>query len=140
MESLLYFFKNDRKWSRPGYHRFLDKDAKWHKLHDFGCDEFMDYNEMAWGVRGNNHMCIHVSWDGGHGGIDDRSDEMKEVLHKEVQALKRKYPDALVVGHRHFSPDLNKDGEITPNEWIKKCPSFDVAAEFEYLNNPDADI
>lgn len=29
-------------------------------------------------------------------------------------------------GHRDFSPDLNGDGVITRNEWLKTCPSFDV--------------
>lgn len=33
-----------------------------------------------------------------------------------------------VCGHRDVSPDLNNDGAITPNEWLKTCPSFDVRA------------
>lgn len=33
-----------------------------------------------------------------------------------------------VCGHRDLSPDLNHDGHITPNEWLKTCPGFDVAA------------
>ena len=32
-----------------------------------------------------------------------------------------------VCGHRDLSPDLNGDGRITPNEWLKTCPGFDVA-------------
>jgi hypothetical protein len=32
-----------------------------------------------------------------------------------------------VLGHRDFSPDLNGDGLITPNEWMKACPCFDVS-------------
>lgn len=30
-------------------------------------------------------------------------------------------------GHRDFSPDLNGDGIITRNEWIKDCPNFTVS-------------
>lgn len=37
-----------------------------------------------------------------------------------------------VCGHRDLSPDLNGDGRITSNEWIKTCPGFDVAA---YVGN-----
>lgn len=37
-----------------------------------------------------------------------------------------------VCGHRDLSPDLNGDGRITSNEWIKTCPGFDVAG---YLGN-----
>lgn len=29
-------------------------------------------------------------------------------------------------GHRDYSPDLNGDGVIQRNEWIKDCPNFDV--------------
>jgi N-acetylmuramoyl-L-alanine amidase len=32
-----------------------------------------------------------------------------------------------VKGHRDYSPDLNGDGQVTRNEWIKICPGFDVA-------------
>lgn len=33
-----------------------------------------------------------------------------------------------VCGHRDLSPDLNHDGAISPAEWLKTCPGFDVAA------------
>jgi len=33
-----------------------------------------------------------------------------------------------IKGHRDYSPDLNGDGIIERNEWIKICPGFDVAA------------
>jgi N-acetylmuramoyl-L-alanine amidase len=35
--------------------------------------------------------------------------------------------DVSVKGHRDYSPDLNGDGQITRNEWLKICPGFDVA-------------
>ena len=31
-----------------------------------------------------------------------------------------------ILGHRDTSPDLNGDGRIEPNEFIKACPCFDV--------------
>lgn len=33
-----------------------------------------------------------------------------------------------VCGHRDLSPDLNNDGRVQSNEWLKTCPGFDVGA------------
>lgn len=46
---------------------------------------------------------------------------------KCAQNFDRTYPGVGHKGHRDYSPDLNHDGKITSNEWIKMCPSFDVA-------------
>jgi N-acetyl-anhydromuramyl-L-alanine amidase AmpD len=43
-----------------------------------------------------------------------------------VNRLTEKYAIGKIVGHRDLSPDLNHDGKITPNEWMKQCPCFDV--------------
>ena len=32
-------------------------------------------------------------------------------------------------GHRDLSPDLNGNGEIEPEEWVKACPCFDAEEE-----------
>lgn len=50
-----------------------------------------------------------------------------------LKMAKKKYPKAVIQGHRDFSPDLNKDGKITPNEWIKLCPCFDAKTEYANL-------
>ena len=42
--------------------------------------------------------------------------------------LLRDYPGSRLCGHRDLSPDLNGNGEIEPEEWIKECPCFDAAA------------
>ena len=63
--------------------------------------------------------------------LDTRTYEQKKAMHELVQKLMMQYPSIIyVLGHRDTSPDLNGDGKITPNEWIKACPSFDVKAEF----------
>lgn len=36
-----------------------------------------------------------------------------------------------VCGHRDLSPDKDGDGVVEPHEWLKTCPSFDVAAWLE---------
>lgn len=62
---------------------------------------------------------------------DTRTSEQKRALRDLVYKLMDEYPDIVeVIGHRDASPDRNKDGKITPNEWIKQCPCFDVRAEF----------
>lgn len=32
-----------------------------------------------------------------------------------------------IVGHRDLSPDVNGDGTVEPQEWLKTCPGFSVA-------------
>ena len=49
------------------------------------------------------------------------------ALHDLLKTLKGRYPDARILGHRDLSADLNGDGKITPNEFMKACPSFDVS-------------
>ena len=39
---------------------------------------------------------------------------------------------ALILGHRDLSPDLNGNGLIEPNEYLKQCPCFDVMKEYNY--------
>ena len=41
------------------------------------------------------------------------------------------YPIREIVGHRDLSPDLDGDGVVEPEEWVKQCPCFDVASERE---------
>ncbi len=69
---------------------------------------------------------------------DTRTDAQRKSLRALVATYKERYPilkelapDGLprVRGHRDWSPDKNKDGKITPNEWMKGCPCFDVATE-----------
>lgn len=62
---------------------------------------------------------------------DTRTSEQKRALRDLVYKLMEAYPGIVeVIGHRDASPDRNKDGKITPNEWIKQCPCFSVRDEF----------
>ena len=62
---------------------------------------------------------------------DTRTPEQKRALRDLVYKLMGAYPNIVeVIGHRDASPDRNKDGRITPNEWIKQCPCFSVRDEF----------
>ena len=61
---------------------------------------------------------------------DTRTDAQKIALANLVAKLEMEYNIVDVLGHRDASPDLNGDGQITKNEWIKMCPCFDVRSEF----------
>lgn len=60
-------------------------------------------------------------------GIGKYSAEQWAALKTIVKMLQIKFPAARIAGHRDLSPDLNHDGKITSNEWLKTCPVFDVA-------------
>ena len=51
-------------------------------------------------------------------------------MHVLVLTLLRDYPGCRVCGHRDLSPDLNGNGEIEPEEWVKACPCFDAEEEW----------
>lgn len=61
---------------------------------------------------------------------DTRTPQQKVAMAKLVYNLISVYPIVEVIGHRDASPDKNGDGKITPNEWVKQCPCFDVKSEF----------
>lgn len=44
-----------------------------------------------------------------------------------------------IKGHRDLSPDINGDGKITSNEWLKTCPGFDVADWLAHEMTPRAE-
>lgn len=58
---------------------------------------------------------------------DTRTEWQVHSMRVLVKALLKQYPGSRVCGHRDLSPDLNANGEIEPEEWIKQCPCFDVS-------------
>lgn len=60
---------------------------------------------------------------------DTRTPQQKATLKRLRAELHARYPNARWCGHRDLSPDLNKDGVITPEEWIKECPCYNAMPE-----------
>ncbi len=58
------------------------------------------------------------------------------ALKSQVEVLTQRYPFARVCGHRDLSPDLNGDGLITSNEWLKTCPGFDAVSWWQNGHGP----
>ncbi|MFT0318903.1 N-acetylmuramoyl-L-alanine amidase [Bacteroides thetaiotaomicron] len=81
-------------------------------------------------VKGFNASSIGICYEGGLDcrgrPADTRTPEQKASLRLLVYQLKQRFSGCRVCGHRDLSPDLNGDGEIEPEEWIKACPCFEV--------------
>lgn len=85
-------------------------------------------------VKGQNTHSIGICYEGGLDAQgnpkDTRTPEQRSVLRLLVHQLLRRFRgDVRVCGHRDLSPDLNGNGVVEPEEWIKECPCFDVARE-----------
>jgi len=115
---IINYWKLKLGWKSYGYHWIVGEDGTKERLTE-------DYAPTN-GVKGYNQNSIHLCYKGGWDGTDTRTDAQKKSLLELVKDYKRQYPNALIVGHRDLSPDLNGDGKITPNEWVKLCPCFDV--------------
>lgn len=85
--------------------------------------------------KGWNKRSIGICYIGGLDAngrpADTRTLAQKVSLHNLVEQLIERFPSITqVLGHRDTSPDRNGDGNITPDEWVKACPCFDVKSEF----------
>lgn len=125
---LLAVFKS-RGFKAPGYHYVISADGVIHQL--------LGEDQVSNGVKGFNSVSINVAYIGGvisqEGvlkSVDNRTPEQKASLRKLLEALKQRYPQAVIQGHRDFSPDTNGNGVVDPWERIKDCPCFDAKVEY----------
>ena len=128
IKELLLEFKR-KGWSKPGYHYIVDVSGKVFNT--------LSEEEVSNGVKGFNSNLINVAYIGGIDAkgkpVDNRTEEQKKSLLLLLKALKKKYPNAIIQGHRDFSPDTNKNGIVDPWERIKACPCFDAKVEYKNL-------
>lgn len=122
VNDLLAEFKR-KGWKAPGYHYVITADGKIHRL--------LDTEKVSNGVKGFNSVTVNIAYTGGMDGVDNRTDEQKKSLVTLLKLLRKRYPDAVIQGHRDFSPDLNGNGKIEKSEWIKMCPNFDAKTEYK---------
>lgn len=118
-------------WSDIGYHFVIRTDG--------AVEEGRPLTRQGAGVKGHNKDNVHICL---VGGLDSNgkpaftySDAQMNALYGLIMDLSGKYQIPLpeVCGHRDYSPDLNGDGEITSDEWIKVCPCFDVRSWLKAL-------
>ena len=121
-----------RNFSTYGYHFYIPKSGNRMALRPL---------EMVGAhVTGFNAQSVGVCYEGGLDAegkpADTRNALQKAALLSLLKELKTLYPDAEIVGHRDLSPDLNGNGIIEPNEWVKMCPCFDAKEEYGHLTTP----
>lgn len=123
VESIIRYWRDVEKWKNYGYHFIIEANGNVRSLQSI--------DKPSNGVAGYNANSIHICYVGGidKGGkpLDTRTPSQCIALKKLVQELHKQFPSAAIKGHRDFSPDLNENGKIDQYEWIKVCPSFDVA-------------
>lgn len=81
-------------------------------------------------AKGYNSYSVGVCYIGGldsNGKPNDtRTVAQIHSLKAVIGTLKALYGNLDVKGHRDLSVDMNGDGVITPNEWMKSCPCFNI--------------
>lgn len=116
-------------WDKNGYHWLVDQSGLAARLQDDSI--------VSNGVFGYNNHTINICYIGGIGANgkpqDTRTPEQKGMLETLLMDYRKKYPTAIIQGHRDFSPDKNKNGVIESFEWIKVCPCFDAKTEYANL-------
>lgn len=126
VEVIQNFWRKSLGWKSPGYHKLIEANGNVVTL--------AQPEQITNGVKGFNAKAYHIAYIGGQAGKDNRTKAQKKALEQEVRKAKKLFPNARIVGHRDLSPDLNGDGIITPDEWTKECPSFEVKDWLKEIN------
>lgn len=138
IEAIQNYWKNSLGWKTPGYHYIIKPDGEAVNLQPI--------EKPSNGVKNHNHNSIHISYIGGvvtssndpvnakGSPIDNRTEAQKQTQKELITKFNKQFSDAIILGHRDFSPDKNRNGIIEPSEWIKSCPSFSVKAWLDEIN------
>ena len=127
------------KWHRErgfkccGYHFVIDLDGTVEKGRPLTMDGAHCNTAGLSGKVYNKHsigICYVGGLDKRGNPKDTRTRRQKVALHNLIYSLVMQYPIKEIIGHRDASPDLNHDGKITPNEWVKQCPCVDIKSEY----------
>jgi hypothetical protein len=134
-EGMDYTVEEITKWHKArgfrtiGYHFLIHLDGKIDGAKE-GCRPITQIGAHA---KGKNLHSIGVCYIGGvkdRKPYDTRTAEQIDSIRAMDAVLKSMFSDAESVGHRDLSVDLNGDGIIQPQEWMKACPSFSVKDKF----------
>ena len=118
-----------RGWKDIGYHYYITRDGVVHEgraLENVGA-HCKDHNKHSIGIcyEGGLDMAGHA--------CDTRTKAQRRSMRHLLETLHNRFPDAIIMGHRDLSPDLDGDGRIEPDEWLKQCPCFDVLWDYADL-------
>ena len=118
-----------RGYKDIGYHYYISRDGQVHE------------GRPLWQVgahcKGHNQHSIGICYEGGLDSLgtpcDTRTRAQRQSLRALLTRLHDQFPTAIILGHRDLSPDLDGNGRITPEEWMKQCPCFDAIVDYEDL-------
>ena len=114
-----------RGFRKIGYHFLVHPDGK--------IDIGRTLDEVGAHARGYNSKYVGVCYIGGL--LNGKPHDTRTTA--QIHALRAL--DAVLtsigvgeekMGHRDLSVDLNGDGVISKDEWMKACPCFDVKTDF----------
>lgn len=109
------YWKNQLGWKMPGYHFIILPNGEAVPL--------LPIDQVSNGVKGFNSVTINIAYLGGVDSKgnpkDNRTAAQKATLLKLLKEYKKKFPTAIIQGHRDF-PDVKK-----------ACPSFDAKTEYK---------
>ena len=111
------YWKNNLGWKSVGYHYLINADGT--------IEQLAQESEITNGVAGFNSVTVNISYKGGVDATnkpkDTRTPQQKESILKLLKELKKRYPKAIIQGHKDF-----------PN--VKKaCPSFEAKKEYSNI-------
>ena len=115
VDSILRYWKEEKRWKNVGYHRIIDQHGKVTPLADF--------NQVTNGVQGFNKQSIHICYIGGQHN-DNRTEAQKATIKDCIfEALKWvDEPENIIIqGHRDFQGVR------------KECPQFNAKQEYEWI-------
>ena len=112
-----------------GYHYYITRDGQVHE------------GRPLWQVgahcKGHNQHSIGICYEGGIDAAgyacDTRTKAQRYSMRALLERLTEQFPSAIIMGHRDLSPDLDHDGRIEPDEWMKQCPCFDALWDYADL-------
>lgn len=117
-----YVHRRKNGWSSIGYHKVIRRNGI--------VEEGRALEIPGAHVRGHNSRSIGVCL---IGGVDfnlqpqmNYTPFQQKSLRRLLDQLRLMFPNTRICGHRDLSPDLDGDGTVEANEWVKACPSFDV--------------
>ena len=114
-----------RGFNGAGYHFYIRKngDIKNTRPLEKPGAHALGYNAHSIGI------CYEGGLDVRYRPADTRAEWQKHSLRVLIRTLLMDYPGCRVCGHRDLSPDRNGDGRISPEEWVKECPCFEVTSK-----------
>ncbi|TXK52404.1 N-acetylmuramoyl-L-alanine amidase [Pontibacter qinzhouensis] len=119
VESIQSYWRNTLKWKSPGYAKIIEANGN---VVTLASDD-----QVTNGVAGYNNNSLHVSYIGGidakGNALDNRTEAQKYALAAVVAEWKKKYPNAIVQGHRDF-PGV-----------AKACPCFNAKPWWKAIEN-----